>query len=109
MLSWSAGATGRVWDPRAITDPGVDPLLPGGSELIELVDAVHSGDAGRTAAAREALRAVLGGAALVDAAGVIGNFNQMNRLADATGIPVGPGMLRRTADLRTQAGIVEFH
>ena len=109
MLSWSAEATGRLWDPRSVTDPLVDPLLPGGSELVAFVDATHGEDPELLERAREALRDTLGDAATVDAAGVIGNFNQMNRLADATGVPVSARWLDRTAELRAATGIERFH
>jgi hypothetical protein len=109
MLSWSAENTGRSWDPRSVTDPTVDPLLEGGRELVAFVDAAHGSDPEALAAARTALRQALGDSATVDAAAVIGNFNQMNRLADATGMPVGPGSMRHTEELRAAAGIKRFH
>ncbi len=100
---------GISWDPRSITDPTVDPQLEGGRELIAFVDAAHGSDGAVLASARAELRAALGGAATVEAAGVLGNFNQMNRLADATGMPVGPGSMRRSEDLRAATGIARFH
>ena len=109
MLSWSAENRGIDWDPASITDPTVDPLLAGGRELIALVDAAHGDDEEALVAAREALRKRLGDDATVDAAAVIGNFNQMNRLADATGMPVGPGTMRHTEELRAATGIARFH
>jgi hypothetical protein len=109
MLSWSAENQGITWDPRSITDPNVDPLLDGGRELVALVDAAHGSDEFALTSALAALRDTLGDEATVDAAGVIGNFNQMNRLADATGMPVGPGSMRRSEELRAATGIERFH
>ncbi|MCP3975200.1 MAG: hypothetical protein GY720_12000 [bacterium] len=43
--------------------------------------------------------ATLGPAGLVDAAGTIGNFEMMNRIADATGMPVGKGSKQSNADI----------
>ena len=100
---------GIEWNPRSVTDPTVDPLLEGGSELVAFVDAAHGSDEAEIAAAGTALGEALGDAATVDAAGVIGNFNQMNRLADATGMPVGPGSMRRSEPLREATGIARFH
>ena len=100
---------GIEWNPRSVTDPTVDPLLEGGSELVAFVDAAHGSDEAEIATAGTALREALGDAATVDAAGVIGNFNQMNRLADATGMPVGPGSMRRSEPLREATGIARFH
>lgn len=109
MLGSSAETLGIEWDPASITDPTVDPLLEGGRELIDFVDAVHRGEGADVAAARSALRRRLGDDATVDAAAVIGNFNQMNRLADGAGMPVGPGRLRQTEQLRAQSGIARFY
>ena len=109
MLSWSAENMGISWDPRSITDATVDPLLEGGSQLIAFVDAAHGSDDEVLASARRELRAALGDAATVDAAGVLGNFNQMNRLADATGMPVGPGSMRHSEELRAATGIERFY
>ncbi len=100
---------GIEWDPRSITDPAVDPLLAGGRELVAFVDAALGDDEELLATARSALVSVLGGEATVEAAGVIGNFNQMNRLADATGMPVGRGRMETTAALREACGIERFH
>lgn len=41
----------------------------------------------------------MGAEALVDAAGTIGNFEMMNRIADATGMPVGVGSRQANADI----------
>ena len=100
---------GIEWDPRSVTDPTVDPLLAGGAELLAFVDTAHRSDEEALASARDALREALGSEATMEAAGVIGNFNQMNRLADATGMPVGPGSMRRSEELRAATGIARFH
>lgn len=99
MLRASAEFTGTDLDPRGITNVDIDPLVSGGRELIALVDAVL--DRRDSGPERAAVRASLGEAALVDAAGVIGNFEMMNRVAEGTGIPVGKGSLQRTEELRT--------
>lgn len=101
MLSSSSEKTNTPVDLAAITDPSVDPLTPGGVELLRLVDAVlaRSADVGSAA---EAVESRLGSTGLVDAAGVIGNYQMMNRVADGTGIPVGKGSRLRNADLITR-------
>jgi len=45
--------------------------------------------------ARGALQEALGAVGLVDAAGVVGLFNAIDRVADATGIPLEPGRRQR--------------
>jgi hypothetical protein len=49
---------------------------------------------------RDALKAPLGQAGLVDAAAVVGLFNAIDRVADATGIPLEPEKATATADFR---------
>lgn len=105
MLSWSAEETEVPVDLRAVTDPTLDPLLPGGRALLSFVDAAL-----RTPSptARRVLEGELGTEALVTAATVVGNFQMMNRVADATGMPVGQGSRRRHADLIEELGLDRY-
>ena len=50
----------------------------------------------------------MGSAAMVDAAGVISNFQRMVRIADATGIPSDGPMQVMSEDLREQLGINQY-
>jgi hypothetical protein len=109
MLRASAEVTTTPLDPRSITDRAVDPLLPSGTVLLDFVDAVLTGDSPRRSAARIAVLEQLGPTGLVDASGVIANFEMMNRIADATGMPVGKGTLKRTAQWRKLIGIDPFN
>ncbi len=105
MLRASAEVTTTPLDPRSITDRSVDPLLPGGIVLLDFVDAGLTGHEADRTSSRSALLDALGPTGLVDAAGVIANFEMMNRIADATGMPVGKGTLKRTAEWRQLIGI----
>ncbi len=67
--------------------------------LIDLTDNTVQRSAGGAARAREKVLETLGPEALVDAAGTIGNFEMMNRIADATGMPVGGGSRRANTDI----------
>ena len=107
MLRASSEATSQTVDLRSTTDRTVDPILGGGAALLNLVDATLIGGTS-LAAARDAVVRELGSEALVDAAGVVGTFEMMNRIADGTGMPVGKGALLRTADLRDQLGLDRF-
>jgi len=69
--------TGAVQD-----DGGV----PHGRLLVEFAEAVLGEDEEALARARAALRAAIGPAGLADAAGVVGLFNAIDRVADATGV-----------------------
>ena len=62
----------------------------------------------RLSKARAALLDTLGSNALVDAAAVVGFFNAIDRVADATGIPLDPERVGQTADFRAQLGIDAF-
>ena len=77
-------------------DSGSD--VPHGGALLAFADAVLHGDEATLTHAREAVRRAVGEAGLSDAAGVIGGFDGIARIADATGIPLEPEKAAMTAD-----------
>lgn len=85
----------------------VDSGITGGAELVGLVEAALRNPASLPEA-RAALIATLGEPALVDAAGVIGNFQRMVRIADGTGIPVDARTASVTEDIRADLGLNAF-
>jgi hypothetical protein len=99
MLRASAHATGQPVDLRAIIDRTADPLIEAGAGLLAFVTALIGGDMSNLDATRTALRDAAGSHAVVRAAAVAGNFQMMNRLVDATGVPIGPSMRSIAADL----------
>ncbi len=109
MLRASAQVTTTPLEPRAITDRSLDPLLPHGIALLDFVDALLVGSEADLIRAREKLLEDMGSASLVDAAAVVGNFQMMNRVADATGMPVGKGTLKRTKEWRELLGLDRFN
>lgn len=58
--------------------------------------------------ARRSLLEVLGPTALVDAAAVVGLFNAIDRVADATGTPLEGWKAEATSDVRAAIGIDDF-
>jgi alkylhydroperoxidase family enzyme len=82
--------------------------VPHGRALVGFAEAVLGDDDGALAAARAALLAGLGLAGLVDAAAVVGLFNAIDRVADATGIPLEPEKEAATSDFRAALGIDAF-
>jgi hypothetical protein len=82
--------------------------IPSGELLVDFAEAVVGGDDDRLARARVRLSERLGAKALVDAAAVAGFFNAIDRVADATGIPLDPERLESTADFRAALGIDGF-
>lgn len=103
MLRESAIAFGYGLNVFAITNPAIDAGIPGSSAILHFVDAVYSGTGAD--AARTSVRDELGPEALVDAAGVYGNFEMMNRVAEGTGIPVPGAAIERQADLVETLGL----
>lgn len=72
--------------------------VTGDKALLALVDAALAWDDAALVQARAVVRASLGAAALLDAAAVIGGFDGITRIADATGIPLEPAKAEQTAD-----------
>jgi len=82
--------------------------VPHGAVLIRLADAVLGDNDNALRDARRAVLAALGPAGLSDAAGVIGLFNAIDRVADATGIPLEPDKAEDSADFRVALGLDRF-
>lgn len=108
MLSSSAIAFDYNLNIASIGDPSVPSGVPGGGVLLEFVDAVIAGRPDDTADAQTAIVEGLGAASLVDAAGVFGNFEMMNRVAEGSGIPVAAQATERLRDTINQLGMISF-
>jgi hypothetical protein len=93
-----------VTQGTAVGDCGV----PEGALLIDFAEALLSRDEARLTRARAAIVAAISTAALVDAAGVAGLFDAIDRVADATGAPLEEAKAADTASLREAIGIDEF-
>jgi len=57
---------------------------------------------------RRALRAVVSDAAFVDTCATIGAFNVVDRIADATGIPLDPTLLAMSEQVRDELDLARF-
>lgn len=79
-----------------------------GGLLTAFAEAVIRGDDAALGYTRDALAAAVGADGLVDAAAVVATFNAIDRVADATGIPLDSGTARMTVDLRASLGIDGF-
>lgn len=82
--------------------------IPYGALLARFAGAAIGDEGDGLAAARSELIGALGDAAMVDASAIVATFNAIDRLADATGIPIDEVRLAPTADLREQLGINAF-
>jgi hypothetical protein len=87
----------------AETDSGVT----AGAELLGFAESVLR-DLADLEQRRQAVQAALGDDALVDAAGVVANFQRMVRIADGTGIPLDKPVAVLSADLRDALNLDTF-
>jgi hypothetical protein len=79
-----------------------------GSELLAFTEAVMGSDEAELARRRAALRAVLGPESYVEVAAIIAAFNVVDRVADATGIPLDEMMVAMSGDVRAELGLERF-
>lgn len=117
MLRASVEQNGGVADLGAVVgapnraEPEVEsdePPVPAARELVAFAEAMVSGDETAQKLARAELIEAVGPAGFVDAAGVVGNFQRMVRIADGTGIPLEPPVMALTADFRENLGLNAF-
>ncbi len=90
------------------SDDAGDGGIPSGDLLIAFAEAVLGDDEARLNDVRQRLRVVIGDAGLVDAAAVIANYSALDRVADATGIPLEAAKEANTVELRAELGIDDF-
>ena len=79
-----------------------------GATLVAFAEAILGTNTEQLDAARTAVRDEIGDEALVDAATVAATFNAIDRVADATGIPIDEERLEPTAGFRNELGIDAF-
>ena len=110
MLRASIEIEGGDVDLRAITDSeaAVESAIPGAEALVAVANAPPGADEAAITKARDRVREELGTEALVDAAGVIGNFERMVRIADGIGIPLDTVVNVGTESIRQELGIDEY-
>ena len=110
LLRASSEHEGRDVDLHAVTDGEhrAGSGIPHGEALIRFAEAAVRGSDSELALARQQVLDELGPEPLVDAAAIVGNFQRMVRIADATGIPLDGMVNRVTADLRAEIGIEKY-
>jgi hypothetical protein len=79
-----------------------------GCLLVEFAEAVLGEDEAALSRARAELMTAVGPRGLVDAAAVIGLFNAIDRVADATGIPLEAEKAAASEDFRAALGLDRF-
>jgi len=101
--------SGEAVDLNAVTgkvegDAGVEQ----GARLIAFTEAVMGDDDDVLGRERQAVRAVLSPEAFVDTCALIGAFNVVDRVADATGIPLDAMLYAGSGDIREALGLARF-
>ena len=79
-----------------------------GAAIVAFVDATMADDDGALKTARTALRAVLSDEAFVDTCATIGAFNVVDRIADATGIPLDDSLFAMSESVRGELDLARF-
>jgi hypothetical protein len=110
MLRESVEQSGESIDLDGLADPSRTDIkgVPNSNELLQFATTCLGDDLSAISAARQALVETMGTDAMVDAAGVISNFQRMDRIADSTGIPSEAPTLVMSEDLCEQLGIDKF-
>ena len=109
LLRASGEMSGAAVDLTAVNGGlGSDGGVPHGARLVAFTEAVMRGDDTTVARERAALRAVLSPESFVDVAAVIGSFNVVDRVADATGIPLDAMLVAGSADFRPALNLGRF-
>ena len=99
--------SGGELDIRAVADREVESGIAEGELLLDFADALVGRDESLPGQ-RDRLVDRLGGAALVDASGIVANFQRMVRIADGTGIPLDEGMREESRELSGVLGLGRF-
>jgi hypothetical protein len=99
----------KSYDLNAVTGAARDDDgVPYGRLLVAFAEAVLGEDEQTLAAARTTVSEAIGSVGLADAAGVVGLFNAIDRVADATGIPLEAEKAEASADFRAALGVNRF-
>jgi hypothetical protein len=108
MLSSSAIAYDYDLNISAIRDPSLPTGIPGGTELLRFVDTIITGNTDDLIKVQAGIVETLDAESLVDAAGVFGNFEMMNRVAEGSGITIPPQAIERMTDTIQELDMVSF-
>jgi hypothetical protein len=108
LLRESSKAKGEDYDLSLLTGTKGDGNIAHGALLIAFAEAVLGDHDRRLAEIQAAIRNQMGEPAFVDAAAIVATFNAIDRVADATGIPIEDNKAASTADVRSALGINAF-
>jgi len=100
---------GQAVDLSAVTETTAgDAGVEYGARLLAFTDGAMGEDDALLDRERRALRAVLSPDAFVDACALVAAFNVVDRIADATGIPLDPMLHAASGEVRAELGLARF-
>ncbi len=109
MLRVSSELEGEKVDLQSITKGSdVQSGVPFQDELLAFAEVALGDDDEAITGVSEAVREKMGDAAVVDAAGVIANFQRMVRIADGAGIPLDTPVAVVTSTIRSELGLNSY-
>ena len=108
MLRVSGEDNNERYDLGALTDRDRPSSVAQGEVLLRFADACMGEDEVELSAARAGVLAQLGNDGLVESAAIVGTFNQMVRIADASGIPLDSPLDLATVGFRDLIGLDQF-
>jgi hypothetical protein len=109
MLRVSSELEGEKVDLQSVIEGSkVQSGVPFQDELLAFAEVALGDDDEAITEAREAVRAKMGDEAVVDAAGVIANFQRMVRIADGAGIPLDTPVAVATSMIRSELGLNSY-
>ena len=110
MLSLSVQNKGEEVDLSGVVKGAaeVDERILAGKVLARFAEAVVLGTDADVEAVRSDVIEAVGPEGFVDAAGVIGNFERMVRIADGSGIPLDEMGMSMSSEIRQELGLNSF-
>ena len=109
MLRASGQVAGQVVELTAVTEKAAgDAGVRHGARLLAFTDAAMGADDALLDRERRALCAVLSPEAFVDACALVAAFNVVDRIADATGIPLDPMLHAASGEVRAALRLSRF-
>ena len=110
MLRVSAMTTETEVDLQGVNGDAASAALgiEYGAELMSFAESLAERDESGLARSRTALRQAAGDKVLVDAAGVVANFQRMVRIADSIGIPFDNMQSDFASSIQTELNLARF-
>lgn len=110
MLREGVKITGDSIEFEGLSDPNCVHIegIPHSEPLLRFANAYMGDDEAALVETRDALAKAMGPEAMVDAVGVASNFQRMDRIADATGIPADAPTAIMQKDLAEKLGTNKY-